>query len=161
MPINPLPLPIDTPLVEKPNKNGDQLINFLWLQSFVARDQALSDAAQNIDRIDLTAQAASIAPTAIDVGDSAGEFRFNVYARITRAATVSSSLQPTFRWTEGGVAQSRTYTAVTGNTTTSTLLDVFPITIDALSAVTYETSYATVGATSMQYKLLVLVERLQ
>lgn len=160
MALNPLPLPIETPLVDRPNERGDQLINFLWLQAFTTRDQQLADASKSVVKISRTAQAASLGATAISVGTSAGDFRINLYARVTQAATTSSSLQPTFRWTEGGVAQSRTYTAATGNTTTTLIQDVFVITIDALSAVTYETSYASVGATPMQYSLLIIAEQL-
>jgi hypothetical protein len=157
MALNPLPMPIDTALVDQ---NG--LIEFtVWVPYFVARDQQLAEASVTVVHpAPLTSQAAAIGATPLSVGSSGGLYRVNVYARITQAATASSSLTPTFRWTEGVVAQSRTYTALTGNTTTTILVDVFPLRIDANTALTYETAYASVGATPMQYSLEIAVERL-
>lgn len=149
-------MPLDTPLVNK-----DGTIEFtVWVPFFVARDQQLTQAAKTIVDEQLISQDAAIGATSLGVGSTASLYRVNLYARITRAATVSSSLQPTFRWTEGGIALSRTYAAVTGNTTTTYLVDVFPVRIDANTALTYETAYASVGATTMQYSLEVAVERL-
>lgn len=155
MPLNPLPIPLDTPLV-----NEDRTIEFsLWVPFFVARDQQLAASSQLLVDKQLAAQSASIGATPLNIGTSAGLYRVSVVTRITVAASVSSSLTPTIRWTTGGVALSRTYTALTGNTTTTNLVDTFPIRIDSNTAVTYETAYVSAG-TPMQYALEVAVERL-
>lgn len=147
-------MPTDTPLVEE-----DRTMSWFWVQFFVSQQQQIQDAAAII--IDTqVAGTAAIAATALNVGTSSGLYRMSLYARITRAATTNSSLTPTFRWTEGGVALSKTYTAVTGNTTATYLVDTFPFRIDASSPVTYETAYASTGATSMTYSLEMSVERL-
>jgi len=156
VPLNPLPMPMDTPMVGE-----DRIIEFsVWVPYFVARDQQAAQAATVAVDETVASQDAAIGATPLPVGTSGGFYRVNVYARITRAATVSSSLTPTFRWTEGGVAQSRTYTALTANTTTTILQDVFPMRIDSNTSVTYETAYASSGATSMQYGLEITIERL-
>lgn len=156
MALNPLPMPMDTPMVDQ-----DGLIEFtVWVPYFVARDQQLAEASVTVVHpAALTSQAAAIGATPLSVGSSGGFYRVNVYARITQAASVSSSLTPTFRWTQG-VALSRTYTALTGNTTATYLVDVFAFRMDANTSLTYETAYASVGGTPMQYSLEIAVERL-
>lgn len=158
MPRNPLPLPSDTPLVE-PDAKGRLLIHFLWLQSFVTRDQQLAQTTQTITDTTVAGTGA-IGATPLDVGTTGGLWRVNVIARITTPGTVSSSLTPTFRWTTSGVSVSRTLTAITGNTTASYGVDTFPVRLDASTSLTYETAYASAGATSMTYSLEMAVERL-
>ena len=160
MALNPLPLPSDTPFVE-PAENGALLIHFLWLQALVTRDQQLADTPRAVvDKI-LASQVAAIGATSLALGStSGGVYRANVIARITTAATTSSSLSVTLRWTMGGVNLSRASAALTGNTTGTYLVDVFPARIDANTAITYETAYASVGATVMAYRIEVLLERL-
>lgn len=158
MALNPLPLPIQTPLVEADAK-GQLLINFMWLQTFTERDQQLAQTTQTITDTTVAGTAA-IGATPLNIGASGGLWRVNVIARITTAATTSSSLTPTFRWTTSGVALSRTMAAITGNTTSTYSVDTFPVRIDASTSLTYETAYASVGATSMQYSLEMAVERL-
>lgn len=159
MPLNPLPMPLDTPMV-----NEDRTIEFdSWVTFFTFRDQLLQSAAKTVTQAIVsptTGGSGAIGATALNVGTFTALYRVNLYARITRAATTSSSLTPTFRWTEGVVALSRTYTAMTGNTTGTYLVDVFPVRIDPNTALTYETAYASVGGTSMTYMLEINIERL-
>lgn len=127
-----------------------------WLQSI---KDAIDAAAQKIGAVSLTAQGAAIALTAISTPTlTAGLYRVDTYARITRAATVSSSLTVTVRWTDGGVAQSFTNTAITGNTTGTSQQRVFMVRADEGTTITYETAYASSGATSMQYGLDIRLE---
>lgn len=155
MALNPPPMPTETPLVET-----DRTMNWFWTQFFVARDQLIQAAATTLVDEVVVSQAAAIGATPLDIGTNAALYRVNLYTRITQPATVSSSLTPTFRWTEGGVSLSKTYTALTGNTTTTYLVDVFPVRVDATTSLTYETAYASVGATPMQYSMEIAVERL-
>lgn len=156
MPLNPLPMPTETPLVE-----DDRIMNWFWVQFFNARDASIQSAAKVVvNARTASTESAAIAATPLSIGTNSGLYRVNLYARITQAASVSSSLTPTFRWTEGGIPLSRTYAAITGNTTTTTLLDVFPVRVDATTALTYETAYVSVGAPVMNYSLEIAVERL-
>lgn len=103
----------------------------------------------------LTAQGASIAATPIPMPDlSAGRYGVSYYARITRAGSVSSSLIVTIGWTDGGVSCTRATTALTTNTTASTVSGVVPLRSAANAPITIATTYADGGgATSMQYSL--------
>ena len=107
----------------------------------------------------LTAQAASISATTLGIGTvRPGLYRITWHARITRAASTSSSLTVTFAWTDGAVAQSAAQTAITGNSTTSFGSSVVPFRVDSASAITYATTYSSSGATTMQYRLDVTIE---
>jgi hypothetical protein len=156
VPLNQPPLPADTPLVE-PNRK----MNWFWVQYFTTRDQTIQAASSVVvDTGMLSAQGASIAATPINVGNSAAFYRVSTYGRVTRPATTSSSFQVVVQWTEGGQAMTKTYTAVTGNTVTSFHAEQLPIPIDANTSLTYAVTYASVGATTMQYELRVIAERL-
>jgi hypothetical protein len=145
----------------EPNDQGALLIHFLWLQALVARDQQLAATAQAVTDTAVGNQAAAIGATPLSLGStSGGVYRVHLLARVTTPATVSSSLTVTMRWTVGGVNLSRTYAALTGNTTATYLIDIFAARIDPSTALTYETAYASVGGTVMRYGLELLVERL-
>ncbi len=108
----------------------------------------------------LTAQAAAITSTAIGPALPAGLYSASYYARITQAASVSSSLTAALTWTDGGVSQSYSGSAITGNTTASSQSQSVPlIKVDAGSTVQYSTAYSTSGATPMQYALSVVLYR--
>ena len=159
MSLNPLPLPSDTPMVE-PNDEKALLITFPWLQALVTRDQQQALSSERVVDEAITAQAASIGATPLVVGESGGFFAVNIYARITRAATVSSSFQLTLAWTEGAQALTKVFTALTANTVTTYQAEVFPLRVDANTAFTYAVAYASVGATTMQYSLELVVQRI-
>jgi hypothetical protein len=112
------------------------------------------------DPVQLTAQGASVSATDFSGGGlSQGVYRVSYYARITQAATTSSSLTVTFDWTDGGVVPTQSGAAITGNTTTTQQNGTLFIHIDAASPVRYSTTYASVGATSMTYRLDIAIER--
>jgi hypothetical protein len=101
----------------------------------------------------VTGQAASIASTPFAVGAlSPGLYRVEFYARITQAASTSSSLSVTFSWVDGGIACSKTFTALTGNTTATADGDGLLIRVDQASPVSYSATYASVGGTVMKYR---------
>jgi hypothetical protein len=108
-------------------------------------------------------QSASIATATLYAvpSDGAGTYRLCFYGRISRAATSSSSLTMTIGWTDGGVAQSQNSTAVTGNTTTSQTNGCALVYADASTNLTYATTYASSGATTMQYRVRFTAERLK
>lgn len=106
------------------------------------------------DALTKTNQSASLGATALQSRSlSAGLYRVDTYARITQAATVNSSLTVTVGWTENGIALSKSFTAMTGNTTSTVDGNGLLIAIDAASPVTVSTTYASAGATAMTYRL--------
>lgn len=121
--------------------------------------QSIGAASTRISQTLLTNQAASIAATDMaSGGQPTGLYRFTYYARVTQAASISSSLEVVLSWTDGGVAQSRTFTAITGNTTTSLESETFMIHVDSSTPIQYSTVYLSAGGTVMQYRLDVDLE---
>ena len=107
--------------------------------------------------------AAALTPTTLATAPAEHEalYKFTYYVRIVRAATISSSLQVTFTWTDGGVTQTYTAPALTGNTTdTHQVLEEVTIRADPGTEVTVETSYSSTGATDMQYDVDAAAERI-
>lgn len=110
----------------------------------------------------LTTQEAAIVATPIPMASlPAGLYRVSYYARITRAATVSSSLTVTIGFTDGGANPSFSGTAMTGNTTATAQSNVWLIRSDNAGPITYATAYVSNGATAMQYALYLKVEALK
>src|SRR5512139_132421 len=140
--------PIEDLVVDKSGR-----LTMLWKQWFGRVPATLASIPNIFNTVSLSTQAASI--TATDFSGTtpkAGVYRITYHARITRAATTSSTLTVTLAWTEGGVGQSAAGAAMIGNTTTTIQSDTLLIRSDA-AAVTYATTYGSVGATTMQYSL--------
>jgi hypothetical protein len=126
-------------------------------------------------QVNLTAQSAAIAATtlyAVPVS-ATGLYRINWYLKVTRAATISSTLGAiTFGFTDGTdsvvqslVAQGATQagaaaTTNTGNSTTSVLCGTTIVYALASTNITYAIAYATSGATTMQYEVHMRLEAL-
>lgn len=129
-----------------------------WLE----QQQRVNASAQRSGSIlTLANQGASIAATALIVAPTAGLYRVNVYARITRAGSVSSSLIVTIGHTDTTVLCSQPLTALTTNTTASTRVASFPVYSDASVAITFATTYVDGGGPqSMQYGLQITVEQM-
>ena len=86
-------------------------------------------------------------------------YRLSYYVRVVQAATVSSSLQVTITWTDGGVTQTYTGALLTGNTTTTLEQQTeLLIQVDPDTPVEVSTSYASVGADPMEYDVEVAHE---
>ena len=132
-----------------------------WVRWFNSLVQAFTVTPAKVGAVTASAQSAAIGTTAINTPSlSTGLYRLSVYARVTVAATTSSSLSVTIHWTDGGVACSATLGPVTGNLTTTVLQGQVIVNIDNATAISYSTSYASVGATAMQYKLVLSAEDL-
>lgn len=130
-----------------------------WVQWFLGLKATLDKTTKVIGALRLLTQGASIASTPVTLPAlSAGLYRVTIYARITRPATTSSSLTTAIGWTEGAVVLSSTGAALVGNTTGTFEARSITIRIDQASPITYSTTYASVGGTSMQYALDVVVE---
>lgn len=130
-----------------------------WYQWFLALWNRVNRSAERLTTKRLTGQEASIGATSLPLGSlSPGMYRVTWRFRVTRAATTNSSLLFTLGWTDANVVMSRSSTAKTGNTTATEDNDTWVIRIDQASAVTYATTYASTGATPMQYELEIAVE---
>jgi hypothetical protein len=134
--------------------------NFLdWLTALITDVDA---SPARIKSVKLTGQAAAIGTTSIPTGAlAAGLYRVSYYARITRAATTSSSLTVSIGFTETAVNLTLSGAAMTANTTATVQSNVFLIRIDSSTPISYSTAYASVGGTSMQYRLDVVLEQVE
>lgn len=160
--LNNSPLPEDA-IAEIPNsKTGVPTGAFLsraWGFFFQTLVNVYNRCPNRVGQTNLEAQEASIGATDLADGTlGAGFYRLSYYARVTRAATTSSSLTVTLQWTDSGVGMSQSGAAVTGNLTTSGQTGTVLIYSDGASPITYSTTYASVGATTMTYRLGVVLE---
>lgn len=137
-----------------------RLLSSLWRDWFTALRDLLNTAPARVFSTHLTAQNTSLTTTTALTVPETGIYRLSYTARITQAATVSSSLQLTLSWTDTGVACSQAGAAMTGNTTTTQQSGQIVVYADAATAITYSTAYVSAGATSMAYALAVVVEQL-
>lgn len=118
--------------------------------------------------VHLVAQAANIGSTTLYSVPSTPNrlYRIHSYIILTQIATVSSTLPSVvIGWTDKDNATALTFTATptapTGNTKTTMGILSLPISVAASSNITYSTtSYASSGATAMQYALVLSVEPL-
>jgi hypothetical protein len=110
---------------------------------------------------DLVEQDAAIAATNINEQPlTEGLYRISWYLRPTQAATTSSSIQVRFGWTDDGVALTSTAAAIATNLTTSVQSGSILVYVEGDTDITYETLYASVGATPMHYHLEVDLEQI-
>ena len=130
-----------------------------WLSDMVDR---LDASPARVANVSLTAKTASIGATAFDrTSKDAGMYRIGYFARITTAATTSSSLTVTMRGTNGGVAVSFAGSAMTANSTATVQSGNFYLQADAATDIKYATTYASSGGTAMVYSLWVTLERVE
>lgn len=143
-----------------PNKNPGYLTNS-WIKYFQAQTDTFSTAPVTLGTpVQLTVQAASIGSTSFPVDLlSSGLYYVDFYARITRAATTSSSLTVSIGWTDGTISQGISGAAMTANVTTDVQTGRIMVEVDGATSITYSTTYASVGATAMQYKLSLVLTR--
>lgn len=127
---------------------------YRWLSELVLR---LLAAAANVATNTVTGGAASIGTTTL-VESIEGLYRVTYYARITAAAGVSSSLTVGISWTESGVSLTHSFTAITGNTITTTGSESYMVRADGGTIISYNTVYASNPAAAMTYSLEIAVE---
>ena len=145
--------PLDPiPQNEPPVEGVKGLISGIWFRFF---SQLVSRSVITILRVATpvhrTGLSASIVATTLFIPSQPGAYRVSWTAHITRAAGTSSSVAVTIGWTQGGVACSKAFTALTGNTTATVDGDSVTIRPDAGIAVTYAVAYASVGAPVATY----------
>ena len=163
------PIPSDSSLIETQLdiRSGREvptgIISSVWYEYFLQAQDRLNAGADTLTTVfdSVINQSAAIPTTSIPLTTlSVGLYRVSTYARITQAASTSSSLTVTLGWTDGTVACTSSGSAVTGNTTATTGRQSVMIRSDADGSVTYATAYSSSGGTVMQYRLDIAVEQI-
>lgn len=172
--VNPVPLPLNDKLVLGKDRKkypkptdidpNEYDINPVWSDAFVQQSTQAAAAPLRLNQVELTNQGASIGATDFSGGSiSSGYYEVRTYARITTEASTggkTSSLTVAIGWTEGGVVQTETFTALTGNTTgTHMASPMLTFLADGNSPITYTTTYASNTAGEMKYRLTVILSR--
>ncbi|MCX6550361.1 MAG: hypothetical protein NTY02_05020 [Acidobacteria bacterium] len=131
----------------------------VWVSWLMALANQVDAAAFRLQTVSLTAQGAAITTTAVPIASlTAGLYRVSYALRITRAATTSSSATVTIGWIDGTVTCGQAFAAVTGNTTATVQSGTVLLRCDNDGPITYAVAYASVGATTMQCALDLVVE---
>ena len=138
----------------------NRLLTSPWISWLTDLVQKVDKDATVVSSVTATAKSASISATTFprDIL-AAGLYRIGYFARITTAATTSSSLMVTMAGVNGGVACSVSGAAMTGNTVSTVQSGNVYLEIDDSTNLTYATTYAWSGATKMVYGLWMSVER--
>jgi len=140
----------------------DGRLSLPWVNWFTTLQSDVQDAPFRLASVAATGQSAAIGATAIPLGALAtGLYRVSYLARITTAASTSSSLTVRIGFTNGGVACSLSGAAMTGNTTATVQTETVLLQIDASTPITYSTVYSSTGATAMVYSLWVTAEEVE
>jgi hypothetical protein len=152
---NPIPVPNHDRVVDERG-----YMTRAWVDWMTAQAQGVASSASLVSgSTNLASQEASIGTTALPIQViNLGLYRVNTYVRVTRPGT-TSSIQVSVHWTESSQALSASATALNGNTVTTVQGAVFTILVDAATTISYSTTYSSTGATPMQYRLFVAVER--
>lgn len=133
-----------------------------WITWFTDLLTSVDASPSRLQTVELSAQGASIGATAIPLGAlGVGLYRVTYAARITRAATTSSSLTVTIQWTDHTVNLTQAGAPMTGNTPATYQTGTYLLRIDSSTPILYSTTYASVGATSMQYQLDIVLESIK
>jgi hypothetical protein len=153
------PLPFNDPIVHWRDQRGREQkagLTNTWEKSLSDMTDRIGMSSAIVANVSLSEQSAAISATNIPVSSlTTGLYRVNYYARITQAATTSSSLTVTIQWTDGGVSCNYVGAAMTGNTTATFQSASVLVLATQGTPIRYSTAYTSVGATSMEYKLLI------
>ncbi len=167
MPLITAPIPLNDPIAaprRREFRSGPKvqekdpfegLITDPWVKYITDITVTVDNAPTRVNSISKTNQIASIGATDVSAGNQPGGlYEIKFYVRITQAASVSSSLQVTLDWTDGGVSPAQTFPAITGNTVTTIQSSGLPqIHVDSGTPIRYATTYVSVGGTPMKYRL--------
>jgi hypothetical protein len=168
--INPIPLPYQDPISESKKtfkgRTLQDVIEFLqegikswvtdaWAQSFDTQAAQLASSPTQVNRIAQSSLSAAVPTTDLaGVTVVGGLYEVRTYQQIRTADGVSSSLQVTLGWTYLGVAQTETFAALTGDTTTTHLTGpTKTFRSDAGTPITYAVAYASNTPAKMKYAL--------
>ncbi len=146
-------------LLQGPMVDQQQKMTYPYYVYFRGFDQQANQGPTRIGTpVTKDGQNASIGLTTITSETlTAGLYRVTYYARITSADAISSSLTVNLFWDDGIISCSKTFTAITGNTISTTGSESYMFLID-IPPVSYSTTYASNTPGSMQYSLRVVIE---
>lgn len=154
MPTNLSPPPLDTPIVDKL-----RLLTKTWNAYYLDRDQRIQAGSQLLQTVTLTGQSGAIGTTPFALGTvAAGLYRVSYHAKVTTAASTSSSLIVSVTYTRGGFTCVQAGAALIGNTTTTVDSASFLLRADAATAISYSTTYLSVGGTALTYEVDLIVQ---
>lgn len=146
------------PSREQPLDAGTGLFQPRLLTWFRDLRQQVDLNPARITRVSRATQSASISTTAIPSETLVdGLYQVLTFTRVVRAATTSSSLRVDMSGTDNSVSYTQQGTAITGNTTATTGRDLFFLRISGASPISYSTTYASVGGTTMAYDLEIVL----
>lgn len=103
-------------------------------------------------------QSDTIGATTIVTPENSGIFSFEYYLRVITAAVTSSSATVVLNFTDQTAPLTQTFTAVTGNTTTTHGWGRYQFQADGGTPITYSVTYASNGANQMHFNLYVVVQ---
>lgn len=169
--VRPVPIPVHERMVSLRNRKRyprpedsdpqEGMATRSWIEWLTNQSAIQASSPRRVSYVELQDKAASVAATDIsDGGLEAGFYRVSYYATISQAATTSCSLVVALDWTDRSAVKTLTGTAVTTNSTATVQVGGGLIRIDSNSPVRYTTTYGSVGATPMQYDLVITLERL-
>lgn len=119
----------------------------------------LQASAPTITTVNLPANLAALGLTVLLPAAQAGRYRITLYARVTTAASVNSSITPTITAVDGTVTTTQTGAALTSNLTTQPGSWTFEVRSDAGSPISLSVAYVS-NAAGMIYDLVATVEQL-
>lgn len=157
------PLPTNAPLLELGlDGKASEYLSSEWYQWLFAQASRVQQAPPVLGTpTRLTAQGAAIGVTSLTLPAlNGGIYRVSWTARITQAATVSSSLTVSIGYTETALSLTQAGAAITGNTTTTVQSGVAIFQADPSAPITFSTAFASVGATPMLYRLSITCEQI-
>lgn len=152
---NPLPVPTDAPLKDVAGTFTDDFLKWLTVLA------TLVNRLRRVVAFSVTTQAAAIATTILLArGASAtGLYLVTYFVHVTQAATTSSAIQVTVGTKADGVALTKVGANLNGNTTATWESVTMLVRADAVTDLTIAATYASVGATPMQFELSVIVRQ--
>lgn len=163
------PFPYNDPMVEvrkETDKWGaDRLVGYItqeWTTWQNGNQQIVNGGPIRLQSINHPDLDDALTITALLNVTSEGVYRYAHYVQIITPDAVSNSIQVTVTWTYNAVVQTRTFTAVTGITTTTYQSDGLPsIHCDGGSTINISTTYASNTPNACIYSLDASVELLQ
>jgi hypothetical protein len=146
--------------------SGNQPLVNLALNGLISKYNGIPTVANGVPSIlaayDATAQSASIAPVTLFTPTVAGMYKVTTYIVVTQAGTASSSILATIGYTDNdsSVVESSTASAYTGNTVGGLFILTSNCYCQAGAEITLATTYASSGATAMNYAIHARMELL-
>lgn len=154
--------PLDSPPYKAEVVNQGRILTgdwTRWLQVFFSR---VFSAIQGVGSpvVSQGDQSAAIPTTVLFTVTQSACYRLSWYLRVVVADGVSSSAQVTVTWREGSHTSTKTFPALTGDTTSTYDAAVWPFYADSGTQVTFAIAYASNTPAKMHYRRAVALEQL-